>query len=418
VPKPRTVAPEIDKADVDHLLRWEGLRTYFERPARTAARGGGLLLLIAIQHFEAGPTAKAIIAGASFIGLIASPLTVGIAARLGLSKSRALAIFMLLAAGGLALAGLSSSFEGYFLGVLIAAPLISASAPLITALWNDGVPGERRGRRFARVTSQAGLVGVLSAALIAAWLDADVARYRPVLLILAAGLAAGALAAARIRSGPVRTAGGNPYRHLSLIWHDRRFGLILFGWFLLGFGNLATMPLRLEHVAGASSTFGYSPQTVLWLIQVLPQAVALVATLYWGRLFDRFHFLALRIVLNVFFASSILCFFTPWLSLQVAGSVLLGVAQGGGVLLWGLWVTRFAPAGRATDYMATHTFLTGVRGLLGPLLAYRMIEWLSLGQVAVLGTGLIVISSFLFVALWRTVRRDAVGAETEAEKRS
>ena len=85
-----------------------------------------------------------------------------------------------------------------------------------------------------------------------------------------------------------------------------------------------------EHVAGADSSFGYSPQTVLWLTQVLPQAVALVATLYWGRLFDRFNFLAIRIALNLFFASSILCFFTPWLSMQVFGSTLLGVAQGVG----------------------------------------------------------------------------------------
>lgn len=395
-----SLAPALDP-EVAHTLRWEGLRNYLERPARVSAQGGGVLLLVAIQHFEAGPNAKALIAGASFIGMLIAPLTVGLAARLGLSISRALALCMLLAAGGLGLAGLSPGFAGFFAGILIGAPLITASAPLIAALWNDGVPGERRGRRYARVVSLSGLVGVLASAAIAAWLDVGLERYRPVLLLLAAGLAAGALASSRIRSGRVQTQGGNPYRVLRLAWAEPRFGLILVGWFLLGFGNLATLPLRVEHVGGVGASFGYGPGMVLWLTQVIPQAVALVATLYWGRFFDRFDFLALRIVLNGFFMVSILIFFTPWLWGQVLGALLLGVAQGGGSVIWGLWVTRYAPAGRTADYMAVHTFLTGVRGLIGPILAYRMIAGLPIAEVAWLGAGLILLSSLLFVALWR-----------------
>ncbi len=401
----RSTPSRLDPATVDHTLRWEGLRNYLARPARVAAMGGGLFLLVAIDHFEAGPTAKALIAGASFIGLMASPMTVWLAARFRLSISRALALFMFVAAAGIGLAALSPGFGGFFFGTLIGAPAIMASAPLMTALWNDSVPGERRGRRYARMTSLAGLTGVLSAAAIAAWLDADIARYRWVLLMLAGGMAGGALAALRIDSGRVRAEGGNPYRRLSLIWRDRRFGLILLGWFLLGFGNLATMPLRLEHVAGAGAGFGYGPQTVLWLTQVLPQAVGLLATLAWGRLFDRFDFLAIRIGLNLFFAASILAFFTDSLALQATGSALLGVAQGGGTLLWGLWVTRYAPEDRIADHMSAHTFLTGVRGLIGPLVAYHLAQTLRLEQIAWMGVGLIAISSLLFVFLWRDRKR-------------
>jgi MFS family permease len=384
-----------------HVLRWEGLRNYLERPARVATSGGGVMLLIAIQHFGASANAKAWIAGASFIGLLASPLIVGTAARLGLSLAQGLAAVMALAALALAGAGLSTSFEGFFVGVLIGAPLITASAPLITALWQDRIPGQRRGRLFARVTSLAGVVGVISSAAIAAWLELDVSRFRPVLLGMAGLLLLAALASLRIRSGPVETEGGNPYRVLRLAWREPRFGMILIGWFLLGFGNLATMPLRLEHVGGVDAVFGYGPQTILWLTQVIPQAVALLATLYWGSFFDRFDFLVLRVVLNLFFAASILCFFTPWLWLQVLGAVLSGIGMGGGSVIWGLWVTRYAPDGRTADYMAVHTFLTGVRGILGPIAAYQLIERLPLVSVTQMGVALILVSALLFSGLQR-----------------
>jgi hypothetical protein len=390
-----------------HTLRWEGLRAFLERPAHIAIQGSGIALVIAIQHFDASPNAKALIAGAGHIGLMASPLMVALASRLGLSAGHALALTMFLAATGLGLASAGEGFGLFFAGVMIGGPLLTASAPLVTALWEDGVPARRRGTHYARIASMAGLIGVLSSMAMAAWLEGGMHRYRPLLSLLALALAGGAWAGSRIRGAPVRSQAGNPYRNLGLIRTEPEFGLILLGWFLLGFGNLATLPLRVEFLATAEFGRDYGPQAMIWLTQVIPQGVALLATLYWGRFFDRFHYLTLRIVLNVFFALSILCFFTPWLWSQVTGALLLGVAQGGGHLIWGLWVTRFAGAGRTADYMGVHTFLTGLRGLLGPFLAYRMIATMSIIQVAWLGAGLVLLSNWIFLHLWRRSRAEA-----------
>ena len=65
--------------------------------------------------------------------------------------------------------------------------------------------------------------------------------------------------------------------------------------------------------------------------------------------------------------------------------------------MWMLWVTKFAPPGRVADYMGLHTFLTGLRTVAAPLFAYAVIEQISLGWVAVLGAGLMVVSSLILL---------------------
>jgi len=393
--------------EVAQVLRWERLRAGLSRPAAVAVQGNGLLVLVALDHFEAGGLTKGLVAGAGFIGLLAAPLALEMAGRLGLSVSSGLALLTGLGALGLTLAGLSSGFGGFLAGVLIGLPLASAVAPLVTVLWRQKVPDAVRGRYFGQVTALSGLVGVFASFGIAAWLGDSVAGYRPVLLILALLLAAAAFAASRIESEPIRPSRRNPYRVLAWLWREPRFGWVNLAWFLLGFGNLAVLPLRVEFLVGETAGFGYSPRSVLMLTLVVPQVVGFLATLGFGRLFDRRGFLPLRIAINLLFALGILSFFTDSLTLQVLGAVLTGAGFGGEAVVWGLWVTRFAPPERTADYMAVHTFLTGVRGFLGPLLAFRLIESMPLVGVTWLAVLLILLSSLLFGVILHTERRRA-----------
>ena len=382
-------------------LFWEGLRLCLSRPAAVAAQGNGLLLLVALQHFEAGGLAKGLVAGASFIGLMAAPAAVALAARLGLSVSGGLALLSLGAAAGLGLAAASPSFGGYLAGLLVGLPLASAVAPLVTVLWRQKLPDAVRGRHFGQLTAWAGLVGIAASFGIAAWLGDSVAGYRPVLLVLALLLAGAGLAASRIHSEPIAATRRNPYRVLAWLWREPRFGMVNLAWTLLGLGNLAVLPLRVEFLAGAGASFGYSPRTVLLLTLVIPQAMGFFATLGFGRLFDRFGFVQLRIAVNVLFGLGILCFFSDSIGMQVAGALLTGAGFGGEAVIWGLWVTQFAPADRTADYMAVHSFLTGLRGLAGPILAYELVARGSVIGVTRIAVLLIAVSALLFLGILR-----------------
>jgi MFS family permease len=389
-------------------LRWERRRIVLSRPLAVAAQGGGVLVLVALQHFDAGPMAKAFIAGASFIGLMLSPLLVSLVGRLGLNTSRALQVSALAGAIGIGIAGATAwmpraeSFPLFFFGVLLAIPLASAITPLLTAMWHGNLPDAVRGRHFAGVTSLSGAVAVVSSFLLTAWMRDDVGRYGEVLIGLAILALGAAWAAGRIPPTKVDSPSRNPYAVLSLLWREPGFGAVNFAWFLLGFGNLATVPLRVEYLAGPEATFGYRSGTVLLLTLLIPQIVGLGATLIWGRVFDRFGFLELRILTNLLFAAGILLFFTPVPALQVAGALVTGIGFGGEAVIWGLWVTRYATKGRTADYMAVHGFLTGVRGLFGPIAAYALIERFPLVSVTRIGVFLILLSALLFARIHRS----------------
>jgi MFS family permease len=93
----------------------------------------------------------------------------------------------------------------------------------------------------------------------------------------------------------------------------------------------------------------------------------------WGWLFDHANFFVVRMVLNLGFAVGIVSFFT---SDSIAGFVIaavtFGISVAGGDVAWNLWVTKVAPPQRVADYMGVHTFFTGVRGLIAPLVGFAL----------------------------------------------
>jgi len=104
----------------------------------------------------------------------------------------------------------------------------------------------------------------------------------------------------------------------------------------------------------------------------------------------------LRVTIYLAFAAGIAVFFTgdSWAGL-ILGAMVFGVALSGGDLAWRLWATKFAPSHRVADYMSVHTILTGVRGVLAPLLAFQLIAILSIKTMSVICTGIIVVALLL-----------------------
>ena len=79
------------------------------------------------------------------------------------------------------------------------------------------------------------------------------------------------------------------------------------------------------------------------------------------------------------------------------GSALIGIAFSGGSIAWNLWVTKFAPPGKATAYMSVHVFLTGVRGTIGPMLGFWTAGKVGPRAIGFISAGMMVIATLMLI---------------------
>ena len=160
------------------------------------------------------------------------------------------------------------------------------------------------------------------------------------------------------------------------------------------------LPLRVEYLANPTYGLNLSELEIAAFVSVLPNIARLGGTYVWGRLFDSMNFFTLRMVLNLSFLTGIVSFFmssSPWgLALS---AVIFGFSTSGGDVAWTLWVTKFAPADRVPDYMAVHTFFTGIRGLLAPITAFTLLGVMSIQALSLLSAGLILMATILLFSI-------------------
>jgi predicted MFS family arabinose efflux permease len=120
----------------------------------------------------------------------------------------------------------------------------------------------------------------------------------------------------------------------------------------------------------------------------------------WGRLFDTINFFTLRILLNLSFLTGVVSFFMTDAHIGLAISALIfGFSTSGGDVAWTLWVTKFAPPDRVPDYMAVHTFFTGIRGLLAPITAFSLLGSLSIQNLSLVSSALILMATILLFSI-------------------
>jgi hypothetical protein len=367
--------------------------------------GATFLQLIALRWFDAAPWGKAVIVGGGSFGLLLSPISVSVVGARGWPPNRAAAA---LAAFG-ALCHLAAAavpwLPLYTVCVVVATASYTAAIPLVTHMYQENYPAARRGELFSRtvmlrIGAAAGF-GWLGGAL----LGADIAHFRWMLLMFAAAMGFGAWCLWRSPTPPLEnSAGSHPFRSLRHAWHDKLFQRTLVCWMLMGFANLMMLPMRVEYLGNPRHGLDLSAAEIALLTLFLPNLARLALSPLWGRLFDRMNFFSLRITLNIGFALGILTFFTSesWPGLVLA-AVVYGVSSAGGDVVWSLWVIKFAPPGRVAEYMAVHTFFTGVRGVAAPFAAYYGMNALSLPALAWISVAMIGASALL---LWPERKSD------------
>jgi MFS family permease len=363
VPAPRTQL----------TFRYEALRAIASGIVETASTT--FLVLIAVRWFEAGPLAKGLVASGAGLGYVISPMIVSRveAARLPVARAASR-----LAVAGAATLGLSAVLPGEWLFVvssLLAIALSGSMTPLLTQIYQDNYPDASRGRYF----SQTVMIRIGSAVVFAAaggyLLSVNIGYFRVLLAIFAAALAFSGWCLAKIPSTPLHLSGGqHPLRAFRYVLDDRVFRITLISWMFMGFANLMMLPLRVEYLANPRYDLALRPDTIALLTGVVPNLARLVMSPIWGWLFDRMNFFVMRMTLNVGFAVGIISFFASDTTLGfVLAALTFGVSTAGGDVAWTLWVTKVAPPERVADYMSVHTFFTGVRGLIAPLVGFALV---------------------------------------------
>jgi len=368
------------------------------------AAGTTFLLLIAVRAYAAGPLAKGLVAGGGSLGLLLAPWVVLSVEKWGWPVARAAARLAGAGAVSFLIMAALPSLPVYVLGCVIAMASSSAAIPLMTQIYHANNPERERGKRFSRTMMvRIGMAAVFSD-LAGRALSHHIDRFRWLLLVFAGAFAFSSFCLARCPSRCLTASGGtHPFHALRFLRQDRVFRQTIISWIFLGFATLMMAPLRVEYLANSRYGVTWRGQalttaTVALLTGVIPNVARLILNPVWGWLFDQMNFFILRITLNLGFVLGILSFFTTGsVAGLIVGAIVFGISNAGADVAWSLWVTKFARPERVADYMAVHTFFTGVRGLVAPLVAFYLVAGLAPSTMGWISAGLIAIASGLLV---------------------
>ena len=368
-------------------------------------------LLIVVRHFAAGDAIKTLVSLPHAFGLMAALVAVSYLARIPLRRNVVAAAALVLAALGFAGAALASTIAWHVLWLIPAAATGAVTLPLYTSIIKENYPAHLRGRLLAVELVLAMLGSALFHVAGGAILEHSYAGYRWVVAGYGGAnlLAAGALLFVPVRRRRRRVqaaAAISPLAALALLWRDRTFGLTVGAWFLFGFGSLLVAPLRILYLTEPQYGFDLPAVQVAFIAGTVPDIMRLVFTPIWANLFDRYNFVAVRVVLNLFTIAGIVLFFQfHSLPLVIIGSAFMGAFSAGGMLAWNLWVMRFADRARTAAYMSVHTFATGMRMILGATIGIRVASQAGAPLVAWIATGFVVVGTLALLPLGRGEQR-------------
>lgn len=361
---------------------------------------GTFLLIILVRHFHGTSLDKSIVAAAGTSGLLLSPLLLFVSRNLGFSAPKTLSRLLAISSCAFLVAATMSDPTLFVALVTIGILLPSTASPLLTSIFNNNYPPHKRGRLYAQNQAIRILTSIIFGGIAGWFITGAVELYYVLILIFAAALACSSYLVSQIPGENQSTPPSPLLSCFTYLASDSLLRNTTISWMLLGFGNLMMLPLRVEYLANPTYGLNLSELEIAAFVSVLPNIARLGGTYVWGRLFDSMNFFTLRMVLNLSFLTGIVSFFmssSPWgLALS---AVIFGFSTSGGDVAWTLWVTKFAPADRVPDYMAVHTFFTGIRGLLAPITAFTLLGVMSIQALSLLSAGLILMATILLFSI-------------------
>ena len=345
-------------------------------------------MLVAVRVFAAGDLAKSTFLSASSSGLIASLFIVPLLLRSKSTVTKIAARVQFIAAACLMVSALMPRSELVFIAASsLGLFFFALQVPLQTQIYRLNYPERTRGKLFAITATTRSLAAAVFG-FVGGWLLGwRLDSYAWLLWAFALASAVSGFWTYGLPAMPWQMPEGSQHRLLSS-WRwvkaDRDFRTLLISWMIMGIGNLIAWSLFVEFLANPRHGHSLPTSTVAWITGVVPVVFRVMFTYPWGLLFDRINFFVVRASLNVVFSIACLCYYCGGsLGWWVAGMALFGVANAGGNVTWSLWVTKLAPKHAVAEYMSVHSFLTGLRGVIAPYLAFAMIDVMSFQTIGI-----------------------------------
>lgn len=361
------------------------------------------LLLILVRWFNGSAGEKSLIAAGNNTGLLFAPLVVFLTRKLQWSAPRGIGTLLMVAALALMSAAFVTHRTAFVVLALVGTLLPAAASPLLTSVFQENYPVTSRGQIFSN-NNAIRIATTIIFASGAGWLLSGRLEYYPLLIAtFALALAAASWFAFQIPSDHVPAPPSHPllacFKYLR---SDAVLRTTLFSWMLLGLGNLMIIPMRVEFLANPRYQMNLSEMQIALLVSTVPNVARLISSRMWGKIFDRVNFFTLRIVLNITFVLGTVAFFAgSSLPGLLVAAAIIGFSTAGGDVAWNLWVTKIAPPERVSDYMAVHTFFTGVRGFAAPFAAFYLLTMYTPTQVSWFSGALMLLSVLPLVRIRR-----------------
>ncbi|RFF26602.1 MULTISPECIES: MFS transporter [unclassified Wenzhouxiangella] len=281
------------------------------------------------------------------------------------------------------------------LGMLVARLAWAGVITLRAAIWRANFPRQVRARITGWITIIYSLTIAATAAVIGLLMNWWPEVWRLAFPIAGVvGLAAAwRYQATRVRGGRRiqneeldqrrDRSGGQLRAAFEILRGDRWYRRYMITMFAFGSGNLMVIALL---VVLLNEQFGFERFQQVMITTALPLIMLSIFTPIWARRLDAVHILDYRarqawmFVITMLFFLSATIFGLKWLFW--VGALSLGMAFAGGKLGWNLGHNDFARDDQSTLYMGIHVTLTGVRGLIAPLVGvgvYQFLESLEAG---------------------------------------
>jgi MFS family permease len=388
-----------------HLVTLDEEKTFVLDTFRSGVDGisqtlvNSVFLLVGIQYFQVNDFWKSIISSSTFFGMVLSLFT---SVLFHNSRPPRVASLATMVAGILlVMTGFANTPPAYGILILLYGLFLFIRMPLFTAIYAENYDPGRRAKLFAGGVLFSLITGILSKFIFGFFLDRSLEAFRLIFIISGFIIILSGFQISRIpfnsTFSPPRKS---PLKNLSLLFTNPLFGLISLAWFILGFANLWNLPLRTVYLAEAERGLGLSPMITILIVGVIPTITKLVFNNIWAKSFDYFDFLPVRIVSIIIVSMGTLLFYmTRSIPVIIVSQIIMNIGFSASPFLWNLWVTKIVEPGESRAYMSVHTFLCGIRGILGPFIGFIFIQRFSMKAVGYVSFSLLMISLAILIPM-------------------
>lgn len=338
--------------------------------------GYGVMLLagyVAKEALDAGDWHIALLQSSSMLGLLLSLLIYEVVkARSPLKvvvHSWGLAGVAVILMSLLSEATLFIVFAGFYF------VLSNAVIPSYTTILRTNYPDSVRGFIVGVLRRWTHIAGGLTALLAGFLLDAHRQSYHFVFLLAGVACLVGVYYFAKIppRALPVERRIFSLFASFRVLKENRLYVRYLLTIFIAWFSSLMVFPLIVIVLEDRLEARYLIASLVL---SVIPNVMVPLTVSWWGQKVDKSKPWAIQSISMLITALGIFCYCIGTIYRSVVpflvGAVLMGAVRGGLDLVWLLAPAYFAPPHKLAEYSAVNSTLTGVRGLIAPVVGVAL----------------------------------------------